>query len=735
MEPETARVPLQPWVSARLAAVLWWACGSMAVVQGLWLPASPGTNRVAVVLVGVVAVTVGVVVWFVPWRRLPERAPIVVVPVAAVAIGWFNAAAQNPWVYVPFFIVLYVWTGLTFRPGTVTRWSPCLVIAYLLPIELAAGFDGDARGPASLLVVLPMTILLGESAAWVATLLRTMAVSKARSEARFAALVRHASDFAVVLDDEGAVVYASPAITRVLGYDPEEIEGRLAVDLLHPDDREALVHGLEAMRISEPMLDVPVSYRARHKDGTWRHIDGVASDLRDVADVRGVVVNGRDVSERIEASALLAHMASHDALTGLPNRAAFVEVLSASTATARQPTVLFIDLDGFKVINDTLGHAVGDGLLREVGRLLTRECGVGPFVARLGGDEFTVLLDEGQPADADRLVARLLDALAQPLVVGHRQLVLGASIGIASGGVGPSDLLRRADLALYRAKELGRGRAVRFDDSLGRRARRRLDVESELRRDLGLGRLELHFQPEFDLRTDRMVGVEGLMRWDHPVHGLMSPDAFLDVAEETGLIYPIGALALEQACMAAARFSGEVPGWTVACNVSPRQLLRESFVDEVAAALERSGAPASSLRLEITENSLIDANAPGLLRRLRALGVRVAIDDFGTGYSSLSYLERLPLDVLKIDRSFVSSIVTGEEAVPVVEATLGMARALGLAVVAEGIETPAQLARLLRMGCATAQGYFFARAMPLADLECRLARSTSASFAPSASAP
>jgi diguanylate cyclase (GGDEF)-like protein/PAS domain S-box-containing protein len=712
---------------ARVAAALWLGCGALAAVAIPLLASAPDADRAGIVLIGIFAVVVGAVVWFLPWDRWSHRSTLALVPVAFLVIALFNRAANDPWSYDVFFLVSFAWVGLAHAQGTALAASPLLVAAYLIPL---IGVDDAGHGAASLVYVLPTSVLLGEAVSWVAGRLRDAERARALSEARYSALVRAAAEYVVVVDDGGTVMFAGAALERVLGVTPDEFVGRSGADVVHPDDLAVVNLAFAEVRGG----NVPrrtVTYRALNVDGGWRWIEGTVSDLRDDPSVGGIVVNGRDVTERMEAEERLAHLARHDPLTGLPNRAALLDDLERAMARAERRGasvgVLFLDLDGFKIVNDSLGHAVGDEVLvaaaARVGGLLRS----GDLLARLGGDEFTVVVETmDDPSEPIALAERLITAMRHPLEIDGRRHVVTASIGIAVSVPGERDaaeVLRQADLAMYRAKELGKGRYEVFDQSLARRARRRLDIEAELRTALEANELELHYQPEMDIAADRVVGMEALVRWRHPVRGLLPPSEFIDIAEESDLILDLGRFVLDRAVRTAAewvvRFGDRAPEMSV--NVSAKQLHDPSFLDDVRNVLRTHQVIPQMLRLEITESVLADAVAPGVLAELQAMGISVAIDDFGTGYSSLSYLDRLPVDVVKIDRAFLAPVLTGDDRAPVVEATLAMARSLGLAVVAEGVETPAHVTLLLRLGCLRAQGFFFGRPAPSAVVERLLA--------------
>jgi diguanylate cyclase (GGDEF)-like protein len=476
---------------------------------------------------------------------------------------------------------------------------------------------------------------------------------------------------------------------------------------------------------------------------TWRAAGRITQPLARLDEAAGRLASGEHVQVRVRGSDELARLATsfnemvgkiaereqritqlafNDVLTGLPNRTMFhqqLDQLFGASEGGAMFALHCLDLDQFKVINDTLGHPAGDSLLVEAARRL-RYAARGHFVGRLGGDEFVVLQSVGADRDAiDRLAREILTAIAQPLSIDGNELVPSTSIGIAiapdDGGDGGT-LLRNADLALYRAKEAGRGTYAFFEESLNQRAQERRQVESDLRLALERGELELHYQPLFDLEQNRICSFEALLRWNHPKRGLISPVDFIPIAEDTGLIVPIGAWVVREACAQAARWPEQI---RIAVNVSPVQFHRGSLHDTILSALATSSLAPGRLEVEITESIFLEGSETTLrlLHALRSLGVRVALDDFGTGYSSLSYLQSFPFDKLKIDRSFIHNLLTREGATAIVHAITELANALGIETTAEGVEETAQLMELRAHGCSSVQGFLFAEPMTAADVD------------------
>ncbi|HZC29834.1 MAG TPA: EAL domain-containing protein, partial [Gaiellaceae bacterium] len=543
-----------------------------------------------------------------------------------------------------------------------------------------------------------------------------------QSEARFRSLVAHSSDLITVLDAAGVVTYQSPSIERVLGYSVDEIEGTRFDRLISDADRP-LLSQLIAGGGSSASDGHTLECSVRHRDGTMLRFEVQHTDLLQDEHVSGIVLNSRDISERKAFEEQLAHQAFHDPVTHLANRALFSDrvehALMRSQRGVPDIAVMFIDLDDFKTINDSLGHTAGDEVLREVGRRLKIAVRPTDTVARFGGDEFAVLLDgvEGSTHAADA-AARILRTLDLPIDIDGKNVFPRASVGICLVGEETktpeaAELLRNADVAMYMAKRDSKGSYRVFEPTMHERVVERLELRSDLQHALALDQLELYYQPVVRLDGGDILGVEALLRWNHPQRGLIPPGQFIPVAEDTGLIVPIGRWVLESACREGVRLHERFPRTeplTISVNLSVRQLQSESLVTDVRCALELSGLPPSSLVLEITESLMLaDTDyAMTQLHSLKALGIRLAMDDFGTGYSSLSYLSRFPVDILKMDRSFLSA--PGEADSALASAIVALGESLKLDVVAEGIERTDQITSLQELGCELGQGFLFAKA-------------------------
>jgi diguanylate cyclase (GGDEF)-like protein/PAS domain S-box-containing protein len=547
----------------------------------------------------------------------------------------------------------------------------------------------------------------------------------ATREAEFRLLAENSSDFLSRHAPDGTYLYASPACLALSGFTPDELTGRTLNDLAQGEDRLALAEVKQ--RAISSRSPATVIYRSSRKDGTVRWFESTITAVSDSqGEVVEIVVVTRDITDRKAVEQQLSHAALHDSLTGLPNRTLFLDRLGLALRRSRRRTgalaVLFLDVDRFKVINDSLGHEAGDTLLIDIAGRIAAALRPADTVARFGGDEFTVLLDDLEDeTEASTIAQRLVDVFAEPFGIDEDEVFLQTSIGIAIARLGTEtaeELIRDADAAMYRAKDAGKGRYEIFDDQMRADVVARLHTESALRRALERGELRLHYQPEIDVVAQRVIGFEALVRWQHPTRGLLAPAEFIPLAEETGLIVPIGEWVLREACRDAARWTAfaDAP-LTLSVNLSVRQFGTHDLIASVRSVLEETNTDPATLCLEITESAMMESGADAwdMLRRLKQLGVRLAIDDFGTGYSSLAHLRGFPIDVLKIDRTFVDALGRSPQDASIAAAIISLAHALGLETIAEGIETGEQLEMLARLGCDVAQGNLFARPRPVAE--------------------
>lgn len=549
--------------------------------------------------------------------------------------------------------------------------------------------------------------------------------AREESEARFRAFFEFAGISIHVLSFDGIILEANPASKELLGFDPHEVVGRSATSLSPQEDVEATREMGRELR-DGTRDSVTVERRFFHKDGhlVWGQL--TVSIVHHGGEKRMIGMI-QDITERKRMEGQLLKQAFQDELTGLANRVLFRDRLRhALERRERQPTsvaVILLDLDGFKRVNDSLGHAVGDELLQVVGRRIASTVRAGETVARLGGDEFAVVIESiAHGEDPQNLADRLLLLLRMPMRVGGREVVVGVSIGIAIADATDDEetVLRNADTAMYAAKSSGKACVRRFDPSMHRDAMEWMELESDLR--LGIDRREflLEFQPLMRIDAGRPKGFEALIRWMHPSRGYVTPVVFLPIAEETGMIVPLGRWVLMEACTHAQRWSEfSAEPLSVSVNVAAKQLDSETLIDDVRAALEHSGLSPSRLIIEITESDVMrDLDvALAKLNALKALGVRLAIDDFGTGYSSLSHLQFFPVDELKIDRSFIQRIDDGDREAAFVRTIVSLAKSLRVDVVAEGVEEPAQLQFLRTVGCDIGQGYLYSRPLPSEEVE------------------
>ena len=559
---------------------------------------------------------------------------------------------------------------------------------------------------------------------------RAAKVGLERSEQWFRGLVQHSSDVIAVLDEAGVFTYASPAIEALTGLSPAQLRGQSFIDLLPREEVGSIDRVSRAIRSTVPGMR-SLELKIACTDGTRRTAEATISDLRDDPSVRGLVLNIRDVTDRKRLEEDLRHQVLHDDLTGLGSRVQFSNQLADALGPDRRPgsmvAALFIDIDDFKAINDSLGHAAGDQVLVEVSSRLQSRLRLHDNAARFGGDEFAVLLTDiyGQ-SDVMLVAERIVEELSRPVHLHNRDVRLGVSVGIAiddDGTKSPEDLVRAADVAMYGAKEQGKGRWVLFEDSMADQTVERFELGNALNSALENDELLVYYQPIVDLGSGRTVGVESLVRWNHPARGMVSPAQFIPIAERNGLIVPIGRWVLEQAVAQVASWRADGFDLYASVNVSAVQLQRQGIVAEILEIVDNASLERSAVVLELTESALID-DFDLVTRRIAALrdaGLRVAIDDFGTGYASLTYADQFAADILKLDQSFVARLEDEEES-NIVSTVLGLASSMGAQAIAEGIEVPAQHRRLLALGCTLGQGYYFTRPAPATAITEQLIR-------------
>ena len=588
---------------------------------------------------------------------------------------------------------------------------PALLIAYLLAPPAVVG-----------------GVALGSGAFVVFIVFRTVRLLRRQEldNRRFTSLVRNSSDLVTLIGADTTIRFISPSAERLLGHDPETLEGTSFAELIHPD---------QAARALEFILgektDCPFEISLRRSDGTWLETETLRTNLLHDESVQGIVLNTRDITERKAFLNQLEHHAFYDSLTGLANRALFRDRVNHALSQARRSSnavaALFLDVDDFKVVNDTHGHGVGDSLLTAVGGRLRSCLRGGDTVSRFGGDEFAILLEESTDVAPVEVANRILHALEAPFRIDGHELHVRASIGVAyangrEGDAATEELLRNADIAMYVAKNQGKGRCEVYQPTTHKTVMSQVQLRTELQRALENSEFVLHYQPLVTLETERISGLEALVRWQHPERGLIPPLEFIPLAEESGLIIPLGRWVLQTACKEARRLQHlypKTPPLSMSVNLSARQLQSPTIVADVREAIEESCIEPSSLTLEVTESAMMKNIELSVLRlrELRDLQVRIAIDDFGAGYSSLGYIRQFPVDILKVDKSFIARIDEGDEELALAAAIIDMAKVLNLRPVAEGVERIEQLERLVELGCDTAQGYYFARPGSQADVE------------------
>jgi diguanylate cyclase (GGDEF)-like protein/PAS domain S-box-containing protein len=602
--------------------------------------------------------------------------------------------------------------------------APLLVPAL---IEMIAFVRHEDANPIPLIVGTTVLTILAGVRAFRLLYLRDLAEGRlASSERLYRALAANASDAVMMLDANGCILNDAPHLAELVGYPGAVTRGRRALDFVSDEDAQS--EGLFHETLLSPGVVLAGESHVSHPGGTDLWLATRAVNLLHDPDVHCIVVNVHDITDRKRVEEELLHQAFHDSLTGLANRALFRDrvehALVRRGRSGSDPAVIYLDLDGFKHVNDGLGHEAGDNLLREVGTRLLSIVRSGDTVARLGGDEFAILVEQSahMQIETEAIAERVLQTLTAPVDVGGQEVTLSASLGIALADPDStaSQLLRDADIAMYQAKTTGKARWVLYDPSMRAMAVVRLQLDNDMPDVIAKDQLRLVYQPVVELETERIVGFEALVRWEHPELGTVVPDRFVPIAEENGLIIPIGEWVLEQACATAAQWIARhrMP-LTMAVNISACQLLAPDLVDQVRRALRRAGLEPQSLVLELTESTLVKDPelAASRLHELHALGVRLAIDDFGTGFSSLSYLRQFPVDILKIDQSFVGTIAESETVPAIVRGLLALGRTLNLETVAEGVERAVQRDQLREERCEFGQGFLFAKPLPAEEAE------------------
>ncbi len=709
--------------AGRLSAILYLLSGGMLVLAALVLPPAPGADRVGLLAVAGAALVVGGVIAALPWSRWPQWTTLVLLlpTFLLIAVNNYYGGADG-YRYASFFFITFAWIGLTQRRWTSLLFLPLAAAAYVIPLAVTHRWTPDTVSSA--LYVLPGCVLLGEAVAWVSDQLRrSRATVRERERSVLKLFSENPQPMWVFARETFRFVEVNAAAVDHYGYSRDDFLAMSITDLRPADDAPQLADELA-------QLDAQVAHNGvwghRLKDGRVIEVEVTSHEI-EFEGQDAVLVALQDVTERNRLEHQLRYRAFHDSLTQLANRALFADrvdhALARQARDGRSVAVVVMDLDGFKTINDSLGHTAGDQLLVAAAQRIQNQLRPGDTAARLGGDEFAILLEDiDGPDEVTALAERLLAVFALPFAVASKQLLVTASVGVTLDrpGDGPEELVRNADMAMYRAKSEGKACVRVYEPEMHDAALARLDLEAELRRALRSDQLVVHYQPTVRLENGDVCGFEALVRWEHPTRGLLPPVEFIPIAEETGLIVELGRWVLAQACAQAVAWQETHPHLDlgIAVNLSPRQLLDIRLIDDVAAVLVGTGLEAHTLTLEITESVfLADREAAvARLRGLKALGVRVALDDFGTGYSSLSRLRDLPIDLLKIDKAFVDGVAEDTESIGLVEAILQMAETLALDTIAEGVEDIEQADRLASLGSEYVQGFLYSRPLPAAQI-------------------
>jgi diguanylate cyclase (GGDEF)-like protein/PAS domain S-box-containing protein len=706
---------------SRVAGVTTFMFVPVAFVEALLAAADGRSSRaVGFALLATMSLLVGATMVRVDWHA-PRWGwlPLLNISSMLAMVALANGLRPQPYQAGLHLVTLSVWIGVILRPRHAVALAPLYAAAFWVPLHLAGASEGYSPALPS---VVASALAASTVVAWLTEQLGREHGHVDAERRRYQALVAEASDVTVVVGTDGVVAYASPSSERVLGFARDHLAGQVLDEAIerwvHPDDGALALAELTALTAGPGSRRV-FTVRVARPDGGWRDCEWAGRNLSDDPVVGGLLFGIRDVSEQKALERTLEHRAFHDELTGLPNRALLLDRLRQALSRTNDVALLFCDLDGFKAVNDAYGHEAGDLVLKAVAGRMAGIVRSVDTVARLAGDEFAVLLEGATRAEVIDVADRIVEAVADGVSIGEQDVSVGVSVGVAWPHPDDADGLADADLAMYAAKADG-GSAVRvFEVGLRDEVAARLSVLRGLRRAIEQDELVLHYQPVVDTASGRLLGVEALLRWQHPEHGLLGPGAFLAVAEESRQIVPIGAWVLEEACRALVRWRERfgVPDLYVAVNVAVAQLEDDTFPALVATVLAETGLPPSALTLEITETALIAGGAAiDRLHELKRIGVRLAVDDFGTGYSSLRYLQDLPVDVVKVDKAFVDRLDTADTR-SVVQAILELADRLGMTTVAEGVEAEDRRQTLEDLGSEAAQGFLFSPAVP----ECELA--------------
>ncbi|ADU32043.1 sensor domain-containing protein [Evansella cellulosilytica] len=543
---------------------------------------------------------------------------------------------------------------------------------------------------------------------------------------QFRSLLKNSSSVNCILSAEGNVMYRSPSIEKVLGYKPEELAGPFFT-IVHPDEHDYVRSRFENL-LENPDKPQKLDVRLRHKEGNWRTVHVIANNRMDDPHIEGVIINYHDVTEMREAQQKIHHMAYHDYLTDLPNRRYFEEQLEAELQDAKtnrsKLAVLFIDIDRFKFINDTLGHHVGDKALKEIAEMLVSLVSEKDLIARMAGDEFMILVPHIEALDyVKELADSILKRMESPIVFDHYELFVTGSIGISTypeSGEDISVILKNADLAMYKAKETKENSFEFFTPEMEENSYKNFALQNDLRRAITNNEFELYYQPKVSASTEKVVGVEALIRWNHPTLGMVSPGHFIPIAEDTGLIVPIGEWVFDAVCKQVKRWENTgFPPLVVSLNFSAIQMLQKGLVTKVKNLLEKNQVEGHWIEVEMTESLILehDNDILNKLEGLKQLGIHIAIDDFGTGYSSLSYLKKYKFNTIKLDKSFINDIHTSADNQAIITFIIQLSNQLNMKVVAEGVEIKEQHDILQKLNCDELQGFYFSRPKPVKEFE------------------